>query len=163
MRVMTVIMTMAHQVHMKPVCIYLASTTEASVNPTDYRGTQGPTSSSTPRLTKEELPLHQAVCHWLTFSKTPPSEMDSSNKEDFPTALSVWCKEPVSNRQWLYIHLIPCSSITGHTPRPATHPHELFMKRYPQKQNWWMPQCQMTYQMSLILPKNNFTQIIYLG
>ena len=99
----------------------------------------------------------------INLQQDTPSEMDSSNKEDFPTALSVWCKEPVSNRQWLYIHLIPCSSITGHTPRPATHPHELFMKRYPQKQNWWMPQCQMTYQMSLILPKNNFTQIIYLG
>ena len=34
---------------MRPVCIYLVSTTEASLNPTDYRGTQCPTSPSTPR------------------------------------------------------------------------------------------------------------------
>ena len=46
---------------MRCVCIYLVSTTEASLSPMDYRGTQGPTSPSTPRQTKEELPLCQAV------------------------------------------------------------------------------------------------------
>ena len=34
---------------MRPVCIYLASTTEASFNPADYKGTQFLTSPFTPR------------------------------------------------------------------------------------------------------------------
>ena len=34
---------------MRSVCIYLVITTETSLNPTDYRETQGPTSPSTPR------------------------------------------------------------------------------------------------------------------
>ena len=33
----------------RPVCIYLISTTDASLKPKDYKGTQGPTSPSTPR------------------------------------------------------------------------------------------------------------------
>ena len=43
---------------MKPVCIYLVSTTVASPSTADYRGTQSPTSPSTPRQTKEEMHLH---------------------------------------------------------------------------------------------------------
>ena len=34
---------------MRPVCIHLVSLTEASLNPTDYKETQGSTSPSTPR------------------------------------------------------------------------------------------------------------------
>ena len=33
----------------RPVCIYLVSITEASLNPMDYKEAQGPTSPSTPR------------------------------------------------------------------------------------------------------------------
>ena len=50
--------------------------------------------------------------------------MNSDHEEqDFPIAEfndSVWSEEPVPDRQLLCIHLIPCSSITGHTPRPST-------------------------------------------
>ena len=34
---------------MRPVCIYLVSTKEASINLTDYKGAQCPTSPFTPR------------------------------------------------------------------------------------------------------------------
>ena len=60
--------------------------------------------------------------------------MDSKNEEDFPTAElddSVWSEEPVPNRQWLCIHLIPHSSITGHTPRPAVQPPQPIQKKVP--------------------------------
>ena len=49
--------------------------------------------------------------------------MDSDNEEDFPTAElkdPVWSEKPVCNRHWLCIDPIPCSSITGNTPRPPT-------------------------------------------
>ena len=47
---------------MRPVCIYLVSLTEPSLNPTNYKGTQGPTSPFTPRQPRDELPFHQTVC-----------------------------------------------------------------------------------------------------
>ena len=44
----------------------------------------------------------------LTFSETPPLEMDSDgDEEDFPTAElkdAVWSKESIPNRQQLCIH-----------------------------------------------------------
>ena len=119
---------------MRPVCIYLVSTTEASLNPMDYRGTQGPTSPSTARQTKEEMPLCWAFCWQLTFSVIHPSQMDSNNEEDFLTAElddSVWLSR--ANRQWLCIQLIPCSSITSHTTRPATPPPQPIQKEVPQE------------------------------
>ena len=43
---------------MRPVCIYLLSSTKGSFNPTDYRETEGFTFPTIPRQTKEELSLH---------------------------------------------------------------------------------------------------------
>ena len=41
---------------MRPVCIYLVSTTEASFNPADYKAAQGPISPFTLRWPRDELP-----------------------------------------------------------------------------------------------------------
>ena len=40
---------------MRPVCIYLVSTTKASFNSTDYKGTQYATSPLTPRPPRDKL------------------------------------------------------------------------------------------------------------
>ena len=50
---------------MRPVCIYLVSTTEASFNHTDYKGAQFPTFPFTPRWPRDKLPFHQGVCQCL--------------------------------------------------------------------------------------------------
>ena len=50
-------------------------------------------------------------------------DSDEDEEEEFPTAElnnPVWSEKPISDRQQLCIHLIPCRSITGHLPRPAT-------------------------------------------
>ena len=66
---------------MRPVHIYLVSTTEASFNPVDYKGAQCPISSFTPRWPRDELPFCQGVCWWLTFDETPLPEMDSHDED----------------------------------------------------------------------------------
>ena len=107
---------------MRPMNVYWVSTTEASFNSTDYRGAQCPISPFTQRWSRDELPFHQEVCRCLTFEETPPSEVDSGNKEDFPTADlddPVWSEKPIPNNcQQLCIHLILHSTTRPATPTP---------------------------------------------
>ena len=46
---------------MRPVHVYLVLTTEASFNPTNYKGAQCPISPFTPRQLRDEFPFHQRV------------------------------------------------------------------------------------------------------
>ena len=117
---------------MRPMHIYLVSTTEASFNPTVCKGVQCPISPFTPRWPRDKLPFHQGI-HWcLTFDEISSPEMDSNDEEeDFSIAVLddlVWSEEPIpNNHQYLFIHQIPC-----HTPRPATPPPQPIQEEVPQ-------------------------------
>ena len=108
---------------MRPVHVYLVSTTETSFNPKDNKEAKYTSSAFTPRWLRNELPFFQAVHQWLAFGETTPSEMDSEDEgEDFSTTEiddPVWSEEPIPNRQQLCIHQVPC-----HTPRPASTPQQ---------------------------------------
>ena len=87
---------------------------------------------------------HWAVCQWLTFSKTPHIRKGHSQ----------W-RFPHSKAQWLSMAWKACTQkiMTVRSPdtlHPNNWPHSQtsnpFKKRYPQNQNWWMSQKQMTYQ-----------------
>ena len=90
---------------------------------------------------------------------------NDDEEEDFPPAElndQVWSEEPIPNRWWLYIYLILCHSITGHTPRPATPPLQPVQEEVlPEAE--LMSQYWMTYQTSSIFPRKDFTQILTLG
>ena len=72
---------------MRPVCVYLVFTTEASFDPAEFPIAQWPTSPFTTRCSRI-LPFWKEVCWHLTFNDMPPLmlEADSEDKEDLPTA-----------------------------------------------------------------------------
>ena len=116
---------------MRPVLVYLVSTTEASFNPADYKGAQCPISPFTSRWPRDKLPFHQGVFQYLTFDETTPPEMDSNGEEeDFQTADlddPVWSEEPIPiSCQQLWIH-----QILHHTPRLATPPVQPIQEEIP--------------------------------
>ena len=114
---------------MRPVYVYSISTTEASLNPADYKGTQCPMSAFTPRWPRDELPFCQGVCWCLTYHETPTPEVDSDDEEYLPTYdldYPAWSKEHVPNNQkYPCIHQIPRPAIptqsSGDAPRARTN------------------------------------------
>ena len=115
---------------MRPVYIYLVSTTDTSFNPADYKGAQFPTSPFTPRWPRDKFPFYQGVHQHITFDGTPPLKMDSKKEEDdFPTADfddPVWSEEPIPNsQQHMCIHQIPKPATPSPQPDQVEVPQEL--------------------------------------
>ena len=114
---------------MRPVHVYLVSTTKVSFNPADYKDAQFPTSPFMPRWPRDELPFHQGVHHCLTFDETPPPEVDSDDEEYFPTADfddPVWSEEPVADSQkHLCIDQIPIPATPSPQPDQVEVPQGL--------------------------------------
>ena len=119
----------------RPVHIYLISTTEDSLHSSDYRRTQGTTSPSTQKWTKERVaPMLSSLLminlQWETLIRNGLWQW----RRIFSTAElndPVYSEEPLPDRQWLCIHLLLHSSITGHTLGPATPPLQPIQEEVP--------------------------------
>ena len=133
--------------------------------PHELQGNTGSHFSIHTKVSKGRVAPTQSSPATINIIGTFPSEMDSDNEEDFPTAEvndppKVW---RACTQQTTTVHSPDTPQLNNWPYSQTSNPDPATIQDVPyQKQNQWMSQFQMTYQMSSIFLKKNFTQIMNL-